>query len=1067
MPRQHAAIAKIARPRLPKVLPRKRLFHQLDKGRLLPVTWVSGPAGSGKTTLVADYLDARKLPCLWYQLDESDGDIATFFYYMSLAAKKAAPRHRTPLPLLTMEYLRGVPAFTRRYFENLCSRLKPPFVIVLDNYHHVAQASPFHEVIREVLTIIPEGISVIITSRAAPPPSLALLQTYNKMHCLGWDELKFDLSETKSLLKSEGRKPVNEQTLAQVYNMTTGWAAGLVLLVERLKTQGLTPDELSRFKPHELFDYFATELFEKADRDMQTFLLRTSFLPRISLHAAKELTGRKDAGPLLDALRRNHFFTEQRSAHEPIYQYHPLFREFLRARAWATYTHDEMRTMLGQAAALLDGAGETHDAAELYRTLEDWSKFSLLVRSNAPAVISQGRNRTLEEWLKSIPGELLDQDPWLLYWTGVCRMPFNLVEGRQCFERSFTLFKKQRNASGAFLSWAGAIESLSQEVGDVRQLDSWIALLDELIREYGGIPSPHIEAQVTSCIFVALWMRQPWHPDFPAWRSKALALLDTDAELSRRMITAFYLYSYHYWVGDYHTCERVIDAMRRTTKSHRDISPLAYNVVITSEAWFAWAKGSFADCSRKIQEGLAKSNESGVHLWDKGFMVFGVLTSLCSGNLAGAENPLDSMGAEPARARLMDKFYYHHLTAWRYFLRDDISQAMIHQEQATALSERMGLWFTEGLSHFANALLLRATGQHEKAREQSALCGRVGEKYGSKFFEFRSYLLEAALAFDEKNERTGAVHLGKALALGREQGYAYYAWWLPSFMTDLCIKALEAGIEVGFVKGLIRRCNLVPDVPLLHIEQWPWPVRIYTLGRFEILRDDASVRFSGKVQKKPLELLKALIALGGKEVSQERLSDLLWPDSEGDASHSAFSTTLQRLRALVGNEQALQLQEGKLSLNPRLCWTDAWAFERVVEEAEDAWKDQAFASAMQASEKAMALYKGHFLPADRELAWTVSYGERLRSRFLRIVSHLGTHYEQTDQCDRTVDCYLRSLDIDDLAEEHYQKLMLCYKKLGRTAEAVAVYKRCCAALSVHLGATPSEKTEAIYSTLRR
>ncbi len=38
----------------------------LDKGRSVPVTWVSDPGGSGKTTLVASWLDARKLPCLWY-----------------------------------------------------------------------------------------------------------------------------------------------------------------------------------------------------------------------------------------------------------------------------------------------------------------------------------------------------------------------------------------------------------------------------------------------------------------------------------------------------------------------------------------------------------------------------------------------------------------------------------------------------------------------------------------------------------------------------------------------------------------------------------------------------------------------------------------------------------------------------------------------------------------------------------------------------------------------------------------------------------------------------------------
>ncbi len=196
------SIAKITRPRLARVLSRKRLFALMDKKRSASITWVSGPAGSGKTTLIASYLDARKLPCLWYQLDAGDSDVATFFYFLGLATQKAAPRHKTPLPLLTMEYMRGIPAFAKRYFENLCTRLKPPFVIVFDNYHDVLPESLFHDVIRDALSVIPEGITVIVASRNPHPPALALFQTYNKMQTIGWEDLKFDMNETRSLLRS-------------------------------------------------------------------------------------------------------------------------------------------------------------------------------------------------------------------------------------------------------------------------------------------------------------------------------------------------------------------------------------------------------------------------------------------------------------------------------------------------------------------------------------------------------------------------------------------------------------------------------------------------------------------------------------------------------------------------------------------------------------------------------------------------------------------------------------------------------------------------------------------------
>src|SRR4030043_552224 len=119
-------MSKITRPILTGVFQRKRLFSLIDRLRKQPVIWVSGPPGCGKTTLVSSYLEARKIPCLWYQVDEGDADPATFFYYLGQAAKRASPRKRKSLPLLTPEYLQGVPTFTYRYFEELCSRLNPP-----------------------------------------------------------------------------------------------------------------------------------------------------------------------------------------------------------------------------------------------------------------------------------------------------------------------------------------------------------------------------------------------------------------------------------------------------------------------------------------------------------------------------------------------------------------------------------------------------------------------------------------------------------------------------------------------------------------------------------------------------------------------------------------------------------------------------------------------------------------------------------------------------------------------------------------------------------------------------
>src|SRR4030042_2754774 len=93
-------IAKFTHPTLIGVLRRERLFTLLARKRQRPVIWVSGPPGSGKTTLITSYLEARQIPCLWYQVDKGDADPATFFYYLGQAPKRPAPKKGTPLPLL-------------------------------------------------------------------------------------------------------------------------------------------------------------------------------------------------------------------------------------------------------------------------------------------------------------------------------------------------------------------------------------------------------------------------------------------------------------------------------------------------------------------------------------------------------------------------------------------------------------------------------------------------------------------------------------------------------------------------------------------------------------------------------------------------------------------------------------------------------------------------------------------------------------------------------------------------------------------------------------------------------
>ncbi len=273
---------------------------------------------------------------------------------------------------------------------------------------------------------------------------------------------------------------------------------------------------------------------------------------------------------------------------------------------------------------------------------------------------------------------------------------------------------------------------------------------------------------------------------------------------------------------------------------------------------------------------------------------------------------------------------------------------------------------------------------------------------------------------------------------------------------------------MDYVQELIRLHHIVPDKKHFHIENWPWQLKIRTLGSFELIKDYEPVAVTSKV-KKPLELLKALIAFGGENVSENSLIDALWPDADGDLAHSSFDTTLHRLRKLIGNDKALQFQTRRLSLDPRYCWLDTRALERYCTEIECALKrggkQEDEQGMIHLFEKASALYRGEFLPADAEQQWAASMREHMRGRYVNIIGTAGKYWARREEWDQAKVWFQRGIEVDRLVEDFYQGLMVCYRKQGQTAQAVRTYQQCCWALSTALDVGPSPKTKEIYRAI--
>jgi two-component SAPR family response regulator len=249
------------------------------------------------------------------------------------------------------------------------------------------------------------------------------------------------------------------------------------------------------------------------------------------------------------------------------------------------------------------------------------------------------------------------------------------------------------------------------------------------------------------------------------------------------------------------------------------------------------------------------------------------------------------------------------------------------------------------------------------------------------------------------------------------------------------------------------------------------PVRIYTLGRFSLLLQGQPAVFGRKMPHRPLELLKAIIAAGGRDISLCMLTSVLWPDSDGDDAKRAFDTTLFRLRKILGDERVIVLREGKVSLDSRYCWTDVWAFERLagrlnrIRNLDTTGKDAL--ALEQLGAQLLALYQDHFLALEDMTPWSVSLRERLRSKYIHTLLETGHYWEIHGFWEKAIACYLKGLEVDDLIESFYQRLMVCQLELQRYSEGMATYRRCCRVLSISLGLRPEAETETIHNALKR
>lgn len=403
---------KLEAPGCPRLVVRENLIEAVSEGLSLPLTLVYGPAGSGKTMLVAQWrASAREeLPVAWLSLDADDNDPARFWSYVIEALRSGLPGFGVAaLAMLRAPGSALVDGALGELINELVD-VAGQSALVLDDYHAIDDVR-IHEGMASLLEHLPNTLRVVITSRVEPPLGIGTLRARGQLNEIDAARLRFSRSEAESLLNDVHGLGLPTEVVGRLRERTEGWAAGLYLAVLSLRGREDVGAFVESFagSDRRVVDYLGAEVLGEQPDEELAFLLHTGLLDRFCAPLCDAVTGAQDGRAMLDRIERSNYFLIPLDPSHDWYRYHHLFGELLR--------HELERRRPGSVAELhrragrwfrdaglvsdaighLTAAGELHEVSELIST--HWLPFT-----------NVGQRATVARWLEALPRDHILSD---------------------------------------------------------------------------------------------------------------------------------------------------------------------------------------------------------------------------------------------------------------------------------------------------------------------------------------------------------------------------------------------------------------------------------------------------------------------------------------------------------------------------------------------------------------------------------------------------------------------------------------------------------------------------------
>lgn len=424
--------AKNAMPQAPTaLLPREAFNDLLQNPGPVKLLLVHAPAGYGKTTTVAERLEALALRSAWYRLETSDNDPARFGSYLA----NALDLNTADGCPLTLQTLQG-PGFDdlEALLTSLLSELDPgsePLFLVLDDYHLISNPD-IHEAIRFLLRHLPANLHLVLVSRTLPPIGVAQLRMQGLLTEITSRDLAFGPDEAQAYLDKRLPFEVSRESIERAVRRVEGWISALQLLsASSSNSQDFSDfvDQLEYGNQH-VFDYFDELVGQELTEQQRTFLLRTSILDRFNAAMVMRVMDDTDGQSLLSSLLSMGLFIAPVDPSALWFRYHPLFSVYLRHLLTCT-TRENQRELHQRATDAWLELEHAEEAAKHAVAAEDPDRINQVLRLHGRKFFTEGQFSLLQRCLDALAQDQIAQDPTLTLlraWVAQGQYKFDEVE---------------------------------------------------------------------------------------------------------------------------------------------------------------------------------------------------------------------------------------------------------------------------------------------------------------------------------------------------------------------------------------------------------------------------------------------------------------------------------------------------------------------------------------------------------------------------------------------------------------------------------------------------------------